>query len=1044
MLKHLGDGIMAVFAGAADAIGAAVSAQRTLARHNRTHPEGEWLMMRVGVSAGDVTFESHDVFGTPVIEAARLCAAAEGGQILAAEVVRILAGSRGGHRFLSAGALELKGLPDPVQTVEVAWQAEAGLSVPLPVALLRLVPSRFVGREAELDRLSGEWKEVLDGERRVVLVGGEAGVGKTRLLAEAARAFHAEGAIVLFGRCEEELGVPYQPFAEALGDYLAACPVAELRTQLGPLGGELTRLAPRVAERVPGLPGPLQAEPETERYRLFEAVQELLTAISEDAPTLLVLDDLHWAPRPTLALLAHVIRRTDAARLFIVGTYRDTDLGETDPLTELLADLRRVSGTDRLTLSGLAELGVVALIEAMAAQPLDAEGLVAARAVWAETEGNPFFVGEVIRHLWESGAVGEKEGHWHVLRPVGELGIPEGVREVVGRRVSRLDETANQLLKAAAVIGREFDVALLAETAEMRAEDVVDALERAEQARLVVARPGGVGRYAFAHALVRSTLYDAIPTASRLRLHRRVGLALEGRASPQLTELARHFVEAAPLGEGERAVAYAREAGDRAQAGLAFEEAASHYERALGVLEVVDGDQRALRCELQIEFGDSLHRAGQRVYRDVLGAAADEARKLNDPRLLARVALARSFLGYVRPIGVVHEEVVALIEEALGAIGERDPGLRARLLAVLAAELTWTSDPTRRVALGREAVEVARTSGHPSTLMRVLTRFGFAVREPGDINESLFGARELVELAEAAGDVEAGFSGQLWLHDALVERCDLIAGTGALDAAGALAARLQHPVLGWQVAFRRAAHAVITGDFAEAEGLIAEADESGRRGGIPPFAVAEVCDVLRLWVAYERGRGTDLADRSPRWTETQPEIYQGPLALIFVEEGQASTGRRLYEELAEDRFASIPRHILWLGEMTILGRVAAALGDTARAEILYGELLPFSGRAAWNGLNAWGGPVDLCLGALARVLGRFEEAQEHLANIENLARRMSAPSWRARGQLEAARMLRDRGDPRDTERMRNLAQQALATAEALGMDALAQQARHVL
>ena len=350
---------------------------------------------------------------------------------------------------------------------------------------------------------------------------GEAGVGKSRLVAEAVRRFHEEGSVVLFGRCEEELGIPYQPFAEALSDYVAVVTRDDLRSQLGSLGGELTRLVPGLPERITGLAAPLHAEPETERYRLFEAVRELLTAISDAAPVVLVLDDLHWAARPTLALLSHLVRRAEQARFLIVGAYRDTDLGRTDPLADVLADLRRLSGTERLALGGLDEAGVVGFIEALIGHPLDEDALVYAQAVWNETEGNPFFVGEVMRHLAETGAVVESDGRWRVVRPLDELGIPESVREVVGRRLSHLTETANEVLATAAVIGREYDISLLTEVVSAGADDVLDAIEQAEAAHLVVARRGRPGIYAFAHALVRSTLYEELPSTGRLRLHRR-------------------------------------------------------------------------------------------------------------------------------------------------------------------------------------------------------------------------------------------------------------------------------------------------------------------------------------------------------------------------------------------------------------------------------------------------------------------------------------------------------------------------------------------
>ncbi|MGH8972299.1 MAG: ATP-binding protein, partial [Acidimicrobiia bacterium] len=794
VVKHLGDGVMATFAGAADGLSAAVAVQRAVARHNRSAEGAERLEVRAGLSAGDVTFEDGDVFGTPVIEAARLCAAARGAQILAADVVRVLAGSRGGHRFVPAGALELKGLPGPVTAVEVAWEAEPGSALPLPVALSRPGSFRFVGREGEVNILTRGWKAAAAGERRVVLVAGDAGVGKTRLVAEAVRRFHAKGSVVLFGRCEEELGIPYQPFAEALSDYVAAVPRDELRSQLGSLGGELARLAPRLPERVTGLAEPLRAEPETERYRLFEAVRELLTAISDAAPVVLVLDDLQWAARPTLALLVHLVRRAGEARLLVVATYRDTDLGRNDPLADVLADLRRSTGTERLSLAGLDEDGAVTFVEALTGHALEGDMLALTRAAWAETEGNPFFLGEVMRHFVETGVAAEVDGRWRVVRPLEHLGIPEGVREVVGRRLSRLSEAANEVLAVAAVIGREFDMGLLTEVVGGGADAVLDAIEEAEAARLVVADRGRPGVYSFAHALVRSTLYEELPSAGRLRLHRRVGLALEQRVGAALPELARHFVEAAPLGESTRAVEYARQAGDRARDGLAMDEAATHYERALNALDFSDGADPAVRCDLLIALGDALYRARDRRYRKILAAAAEAARGLGDARRLGRVVIVHN-PKFARPVGTMDEGVIALAEEALAALPPDDDPLRARLIAVLALELAWSPDADRRRSLLEEAKAMAQRLGDRRVLADVLIFRRWADTDPQDLPARLAGATELVALGEELGDVEATCIGEVWLGMCHYEDLDTSALISGIESAAALVGQLRQPLL---------------------------------------------------------------------------------------------------------------------------------------------------------------------------------------------------------------------------------------------------------
>ncbi len=301
-VKTTGDGLLATFSSAADAVGCAVGMQQAVDVHSRT--AGVRLAIRVGLSLGDVVFEDGDVFGTPLVEAARLVAVAEGGQILATATVRAVAGARSSAVFADLGSLELKGLPEPVAACEVAWAPLPVSSVPMP-SLLTDIGRIYVGRDGEVERLARLWKEASAGERRLAFITGEPGVGKTRLAGELAKQVHVDGAAVLAGRCDEDLGVPYQPFVEALRHFVDHAP--ELSTCLGRYGGELARLVPELAERVPGLPAPLRSDPETERYRLFDAVAAWLAAASHEQPLLLVLDDPQWAAKPTLLLLRHVV-----------------------------------------------------------------------------------------------------------------------------------------------------------------------------------------------------------------------------------------------------------------------------------------------------------------------------------------------------------------------------------------------------------------------------------------------------------------------------------------------------------------------------------------------------------------------------------------------------------------------------------------------------------------------------------------------------------------------------------------------------------------
>ncbi len=372
----------------------------------------------------------------------------------------------------------------------------------------------------QLEVLTTAWKETAEGARRAVLVSGEPGIGKTRLVTEAVRGAHDRGSIVLWGRCDEDLGAPYGPFAEALRHYVLVTPPDQVRAEVGALGGELVRIVPDIASRVPGLAEPMVADAETERFRLFDAVADLLSEISAAAPVVLVLDDLHWADKPSLVLLRHLLRSPTPMRVLFLGTYRDTDLDRSHPLSDVLGELRRQPGVDRLDLQGLDQDEISGFMANVAGHELTEGGRDLAEALHTETEGNPFFVGEVLRHLAESGAiVQDDEGHWTTSGAVADFGIPEGVREVVGRRLSRLSDAVNRALAIGAVIGPTFDLATIEGAGGPAGDELFDALDEATQFGLIREAPDAPGRYAFAHALVRASLYEELTTNRRVRMH---------------------------------------------------------------------------------------------------------------------------------------------------------------------------------------------------------------------------------------------------------------------------------------------------------------------------------------------------------------------------------------------------------------------------------------------------------------------------------------------------------------------------------------------
>lgn len=580
-VKSLGDGLMVAFTGAADALACAVAMQQAVEASARRGDES--LPLRVGISAGDVTVdEDDDLHGTAVVEAARLCAAATTNQVLATETVRALAGSRGGNAFTSLGPRALKGLADPVAAVEVGWApiAEGDLiaPVPLPPRLASESAWKFVGRESEIETLETMWESVVQGSARVALLGGEPGAGKTRLAREVALYAQENDALVLFGRVDEDAAVAYQPFAEALRHYLASVEEETRSHVLGLRGGVLSRLAPEMIDGEPS--GPADA------LTLFDGIADWLSDESRRRPVLLILDDLHWAGRPTLQALLNLVRSERLGRILIVCTYRDTELGRKHPLSENLADLRREEGVERLSVRGLDEPGVEAFVRSVLDGSLNGSGADLVHAVSEQTQGNPFFIGQVLSHISESGMVEGTDEPGVVVTRVEDLEVPEGVRDVVGRRVSRLSEKAGELLTVAAVAGPEFDTVVVAEVAGQDTPEALDGFDEAIAARLVL-ETDTPGRLQFAHALVRHTLEDELSTLRRLHLHRDIGLSLESHfsdAPTAITELAHHFAEAAAVGEGRRAAGYAERAAGQAHERGAPGRAAELFQQALDLL----------------------------------------------------------------------------------------------------------------------------------------------------------------------------------------------------------------------------------------------------------------------------------------------------------------------------------------------------------------------------------------------------------------------------------------------------------------------------
>lgn len=1007
-VKSVGDGVMATFGSVHRALDAACAMQMSV--HRAGSVAGHPVSMRVGVSVGDAVPHRGDYYGLAVNEAARLCNLAQGGEVLVSQAVAIVGGPTD-HRFLRRGPAELHGMPEPVEVFELDWPRDRPrVDFPLPARISAEVSFRFVGRERAQAQLAASVEQSRKGQRQMVLIGGEPGIGKTVLVTQTVRvAAEAAELAVLYGACDEDLVRPYGPFAVALGHVAAtAAPelLEDLRSAIDPA---LFRLAPGLAERL-GASVEQLGDGDGERARLFDAVVAFLQRLGSRCPVVLVLDDLHWADPATLALLRHIARATGELHLTVIGTYRNTDIDGSHALSDTMAVLARMEGVRNLTLEGFDDDEVCSLVAAAAGYDLDEDARSFALEIGRETAGNPYFIVEILRDLAERGLIVRGEdGRWRSQLNWQTM-LPRTVRDVIVQRVQRLGQPVLRSLAAAAVFGTEFDPLLVATAAAVPIDDVVEALDRAAAAALVTESAAVAGRLTFAHGLVQRTLYEQLGVLRRQQLHRAIAEALEDHvtASPSqapglAAELARHWLASGRVETLPKAFEWSLRAGESALQSLASEDAERCFRSALDLLDNMAASTPQQRARTMLLLGVAERQAGKPAFRETLLAAARLAREHGEAALLVAAVLA-NFRGIQSSTGGGDVERLELLDDALRASVSLDGGDRARLLALSALERLHIASYPERQALADEALELARSSGQPGTIANVLTVRHNAIRVPSTLVQRLADTAEAMELSAGDGDLLA----QFWATEHRVRSAsevpDLAEVDRCLAVCAELADRLAQPGLRYYLAMHACWRRLLAGDLAGSEAAAGQVRAIGSETGQPETNSMYVAELLAI--RREQGRQSELEGLLLQAHADNPGIsaLRSSVSLLHASAGRLEDAARTFAGDAETGFRNMPYNTLWSTALVQYAEVASVLGDRAAAAVLRQQLAPFAGMLAHNSATC-AGPIDRALGCLAATLGAIEEAEAHFRAAEELCERIEAPLWLSRTLLSWVRLV---------------------------------------
>jgi DNA-binding NarL/FixJ family response regulator len=889
----------------------------------------------------------------------------------------------------------------------------------------------FVGRQAELQALQQALQRAVAGQPGIALLAGEPGIGKTRTAQEMIAIAAQHEVLALWGRCPEEAGAPpYWPWVQLMRRWIALQDDAELARVFG-TAAPLASLDPRFAQYLPrAARESAGTDPAQARFLLFDAVAGFWQRAAERQPLLLVLDDLHRADVPSLRLLEFVMAEAGRCRLLVLGTYRDAELTRHHALADSLLQLHRHAQVQRLLLGGFSA--------AETAEFVAAAGLAAPELgvlMHEQTEGHPLFLAEMVRDLLPSRATAGIDARSALRRQ------PKGVREVIGARLNALTPPCLDLLQRAAVIGRQFPVALLSRLADEA--DAARCLELLHEARAasLVDESSDAGTWMFSHMLVRDALYDELPAAQRQALHRRVAETLAQQhaddLTPPLSALAHHWHAA---GDATLAVEYATRAAQRATAMLAHEEAVRHYRLAAGALPA-DASHDAQRCRLLLGLGEAQNSAGDSAGAlPTFARAAELARRLGDAGLFATAAIGVG--NTIWRQGSDGAPAVTLLQEALSLVAPADSRERVRLLSALCRALLFASRPQQAQQASHEAIAIARRLGDPQMLYEALSAIVSGRWYPEGLALRIDAAREGIEVVRRAPHLPWSHSTFMgWHAGDLMESGDSVAALAATRMHHEHSLAVGEP---FNEATALAAMAMIAthqGRFADGEQLALQAMRCGER--FDRANAAGIFGVQMFTLRRHQGRLRELAPVLRQFLDqgSLASTWRPGLAILHCELGARDEAQQVFDVLAGDGFAGIANDAIRTASLAYLAEVCAWLGDTARAPRLYELLLPHAGRCIVFGAHTASlGSADRLLGVLAATLRRWAAAHRHFELALDFDTRSGGRPWLPRTRCDFARVLLQRGAAGDRDRARSLLDAALDEARALSLASVAEQA----